>query len=93
MEESRERLPSDAAGAMSRDPVPAISAAAVSQRIREALYRSAEQRADAIQVDVRGGAVTLSGTVQSWQERGEIQRAAWSLHGVETVDDRLIVSS
>lgn len=68
-----------------------VSADEVGRRIKEALRRSAELHADEIRIDVHGSAVRLSGVVRSWQERGEVQRAAWSVPGVETVDDQLVV--
>jgi osmotically-inducible protein OsmY len=38
------------------------------------------------------GTVILSGSVHSWAERREAERAAWAAPGVMHVDDRLTVS-
>jgi osmotically-inducible protein OsmY len=35
--------------------------------------------------------VTLSGTVRSWMEKDEAQRAAWRVPGVAVVDNRINV--
>ncbi len=64
----------------------------VAQHISAALGRSAE--ADArkkIKVTATDGKVTLTGTVRSWPERADVERAAWSATGVTAVDDRLAV--
>jgi len=43
-------------------------------------------------VDVRGERVILTGTVQSWVEREEAERAAWASPGVGEVDNALTVN-
>lgn len=63
----------------------------VAQHITAALGRSAEADARKIQVTATDGKVTLTGTVRSWPERADAQRAAWSATGVTAVDDRLAV--
>ena len=63
----------------------------VAQHIKAALHRSAEADAKKIQVTADGGKVTLIGTVRSWPERAEVERAAWSASGVTAVDDRLAI--
>jgi osmotically-inducible protein OsmY len=63
----------------------------VAQHIKAALHRTAEADAKKIQVTAADGKVTLTGTVRSWPERAEIERAAWSASGVTSVDDRLAV--
>lgn len=64
----------------------------VSEKIREALKRSAELDADKITISAHDGAVTLNGTVHSYAERRDAERAAWSAPGVSQVDDRIAVS-
>lgn len=66
--------------------------AELKERIREALVRSALTDADRIQVDVDGTKVVLRGTVRSWAEREEAERAAWSAPGVTTVEDHIVVA-
>jgi osmotically-inducible protein OsmY len=65
---------------------------AVKSEIEGALIRNARLDADGIRVEVRGDRVILSGTVQSWLEREEAERAAWASPGVGEVDNGLIVN-
>lgn len=60
------------------------------RRIHAALRR---YRGDgcAIEVEIDGGAIILRGTVRSWAERRDVERAAWAARGVTRVDDRLVV--
>ena len=62
----------------------------VKQHITDALRRSAETDARAITVETAdGGSVTLRGTIHSWSEREDVNRAAWATPGVRTVQDEL----
>ncbi len=65
----------------------------VSDRIRDALRRTAEADAAAIEVEATGGKVTLRGRVHSWSERQDAERAAWGAQGVTAVEDLLTVST
>lgn len=63
----------------------------VAQRIKAALHRTADADAKKVQVTAKDGKVVLTGTVRSWPERADVERAAWSASGVTAVDDRLAV--
>jgi len=71
---------------------PCADQVAVKGRIKAALLRNARLDAEGIFVDVRGERVILTGTVQSWVEREEAERAAWASPGVGEVDNALTVN-
>jgi osmotically-inducible protein OsmY len=63
----------------------------IKQKIEEAFRRSALVDASRITVETHGGEVVLRGTVRSWTEREEAERAAWLAPGVTRVDNRIAV--
>jgi osmotically-inducible protein OsmY len=63
----------------------------IKRKIEEALERHAELDANSIQVEASDGEVVLRGTVHSWFEREEAERAAWQAPGVKKVEDRIAV--
>lgn len=65
----------------------------IKQKIKEALDRHAELEASRITIDVSGGEVTLSGTVESIEEMDRVEDAAWSATGVTKIVDNLRVST
>ncbi|MET1083422.1 MAG: BON domain-containing protein [Burkholderiales bacterium] len=65
----------------------------VKERIEEALKRTAEVDAQKITVEVSGNEVTLRGTVRSWLERQEAERAAWRAPGVTQVTNRITIAA
>ena len=68
-----------------------VSTTEVGRKIKAALHRSAELDASRIQVETHDGRVTLKGTVRSWAERTDAERAAWSAPGVTAIDDQIVV--
>jgi osmotically-inducible protein OsmY len=71
---------------------PAVSKAEVKSAIESALKRLAEVDANRIRVDTEDGKVVLSGTVRSWFEREEAERAAWAAPGVRAVEDHIAIA-
>ena len=71
---------------------PHLEPTEIKKQIQEAFRRSAEVDANRIQVETHGSEVILKGSVRSWIEREEAERAAWAAPGVTKVDDRLVVS-
>jgi osmotically-inducible protein OsmY len=67
------------------------SPAEVSRKIKEALVRGAQFDADRIVVEAQEGKITLRGTVRSYAERKEAERAAWSAPGVTEVEDKIAI--
>ena len=64
----------------------------IKRKIEEAFRRNAEIDASRITVETNGSEVILKGTVRSWAEREEAERAAWLAPGVRKVDNRITVS-
>jgi osmotically-inducible protein OsmY len=63
----------------------------IKRKIEEAFKRSAELDANSITVEANDGEVVLKGTVHSWFEREEAERAAWQAPGVRKVEDKIAV--
>ena len=61
------------------------------QKIEETFKREALMDAQRIDVDVSGSEVTLRGTVRTWLERHEAEKAAWSAPGVTAVHNYITV--
>lgn len=71
--------------------MPSMTPDEIREKIEEAFRRNAEVDAERIEVEAHDGQVILKGTVRSWYERSEAERAAWSAPGVRRVEDRIIV--
>lgn len=70
---------------------PRVSAVQVSTKIEEALRRNAELDARRITVSATDNKVHLYGSVRSWFEREEAERAAWAAPGVAEVVDHISI--
>jgi osmotically-inducible protein OsmY len=69
-----------------------VSPFEVGNKIKDALRRSPEMDANRITVQAAGGEVTLKGTVRSFAERVDAERAAWAAPGVTKVRDEILIS-
>ncbi|MEA2706888.1 MAG: hypothetical protein QOH22_1676 [Gemmatimonadaceae bacterium] len=63
----------------------------IKQKIKEALERGAQFDADRITVEVDGNKAILKGTVRSYAEKRDAERAARNAPGITDVDNRLTV--
>jgi osmotically-inducible protein OsmY len=71
---------------------PQVQPTDIRRTIEEAFKRNAELDADRITVEASDGDIVLKGTVRSWAEREEAERAAWLAPGVRKVDNQITVS-
>jgi osmotically-inducible protein OsmY len=71
--------------------MPGVKPQNVKQMIERTFTREAVLDANNIQVEVNGSDVTLRGTVRSWIERHEAEKAAWAAPGVTAVHNFITV--
>ena len=70
---------------------PQVPPVEIKRRIEQALRRAAELDASRLSVEANGSEIILRGTVRSWAEREQAERAAWSAPGISKVDNRIRV--
>ncbi|MEA2587080.1 MAG: hypothetical protein QOH66_7 [Actinomycetota bacterium] len=70
---------------------PKVEPKEIKEKIEDALKRMATVDAENVQVEVQGSEIVLRGTVRSWAERHEAEKAAWSAPGVTSVKNYITV--
>ncbi|KRD79745.1 BON domain-containing protein [Lysobacter sp. Root983] len=71
---------------------PIVTPGDIKERISSALKRHADVEAARINVEVSNGRVSITGSVDNWEERRAVERAAWATPGVHMVEDHLRIA-
>ena len=72
---------------------PRAHTADIQKRIKDALKRHADVEATKVAIAVNNGIVTLTGSVESFDEMDRIEDAVWAAPGVTKVVDNLRITS
>jgi len=73
--------------------VPLVSTEQVREKIEDAWKRTVDLDARLMSVVANNGKVSLYGTVHSFSEREQAERAAWQAPGVHAVENNLVVAA
>lgn len=63
------------------------------QKISAAFHRTATLDAEKIKLDISGNKVILRGTVRSWAEKNDAEKAVWAARGVSQIENNLVIET